>query len=463
MYNKNKSLSYVYLISDVISILVAEILSFFLRFGLDYKHLLIKWYLFAYIFILFSNLIIMYFEHLYDMEFKSFLSQVPRIINSFLYSMFIFFVLIFFIRAVSFSRLIFAYFAAIAIVCMLIGRYIAVRTIKILYSRGIGVKNLVVIGLNENSRNIIEYLDVHHEFGYKIGGYLDDIEQGKKLDYFGTIDDFEKVIEKQNISVILLSINDKDKINKIIQYCERNYVQVYMIPDIIDIISSPVEIGQISTIPLIMFKESRLSNSQLKLKRLFDIIASLVALFCLSPLFLILIVITKLTSEGPVFFAHTRMGMNGQPIKVYKFRTMVVNSQEILEKILDSDTQLAEEYRQDFKLKNDPRITKIGKWLRKTSIDELPQIINVLRGDMSIVGPRPIIPDELEKYKDYGKTLLKIPPGITGIWQTSGRNDLDYAERINLDMYYINNWSFWLDIIIILKTIPAVVEKKGAY
>ena len=464
MFKSNKSLLYIYLVSDFVAIILAQILSFYLRFGLKYEHLIINWYIFAFLSLTLLNITFMYFGRLYDMELKSFLSQLPKIINAFTYTVLTFFLLTFFIRSITFSRLNFAYFAVMGIIFLLTGRYISARIIKSMFIKGIGVKNLLVIGLNSNSKSIVDYLEDHREFGYRVSEYLDSSPRhNSDLKYSGNIGDFEKVVATKNVSAVLLAVNDKETVSKIIHYCEKNYIQVYMIPDIINMISNPIEIGQVSTIPLIMFKESKLSNSQLKLKRLLDIVLSVIGLVFLFPVFLIIALIMKLSSKGPVFFSHTRLGMNGQLIKVYKFRTMVMDSQEILKRLLDENPELAVEYSKDFKLKNDPRITGIGKWLRKTSFDELPQIINILKGEMSIVGPRPIVPDELEKYKDYGKVLLKTPPGLTGMWQISGRNDLDYDERINLDMYYINNWSFWLDVIIILKTIPAVLEKRGAY
>ncbi|MDI3280997.1 MAG: sugar transferase, partial [Bacillota bacterium] len=146
-----------------------------------------------------------------------------------------------------------------------------------------------------------------------------------------------------------------------------------------------------------------------------------------------------------------------------KFRTMIQDAEKVLRELLTQNPELAAEYRRDFKLRQDPRITRVGRFLRRTSLDELPQLINVLRGEMSLVGPRPIVPEEIEKYGFWGRFLLRVPPGVTGFWQVSGRSDVDYEERIKLDMYYINNWSLGLDLAILLRTIPAVLQRKGAY
>ena len=200
-------------------------------------------------------------------------------------------------------------------------------------------------------------------------------------------------------------------------------------------------------------------------KRIFDVIFSVSALVLLSPLFLVIAIMIKMKSpEGPVFFGHQRIGKNGKFFRVYKFRTMVPDAEERLKKLLDSNLKLKEEFEKDFKLKNDPRIIPgIGNFMRKSSLDELPQFFNSLIGNMSVVGPRPIVEKELEKYGKYAKKLLSVKPGVTGLWQVSGRNDIDYNKRIELDMEYIDNQSLWLDIKIIMKTILVMVFKKGAY
>ncbi|MGB2551775.1 sugar transferase [Campylobacter sp. MOP51] len=200
-------------------------------------------------------------------------------------------------------------------------------------------------------------------------------------------------------------------------------------------------------------------------KRLFDIIFSAMAIIFLSPLFISIYVLIKIKSpQTPVIFKHERIGKYGVPFKVYKFRTMIFNAEKILEKMLKENPEMEEEYKKDFKLKNDPRIIPvIGNFLRKYSLDELPQFFNALFGSMSIVGPRPIVQDELEKYGEYSDVLLTVKPGITGLWQVSGRNDIDYDERVAIDIQYIQNRSFLLDIEIIFKTILVIIFKKGAY
>lgn len=194
-------------------------------------------------------------------------------------------------------------------------------------------------------------------------------------------------------------------------------------------------------------------------KKSMDLILSFIGLILLIPVFLILAILVKQDSKGPVFYAHTRKGKNRSDIKIYKFRTMYSNSDEIFESFSDEQK---EEYYKNFKLDNDPRVTKIGDFLRRTSLDEIPQLINVLKGDLSLVGPRPIVEKEICKYGQYADKLFSVIPGITGYWQSHGRSDTSYEERIEMDMYYIDNRSILLDIKIMFKTVISVIKKEGA-
>lgn len=200
-------------------------------------------------------------------------------------------------------------------------------------------------------------------------------------------------------------------------------------------------------------------------KRLFDIVFSLSVLIMFSPLYIILAIIVAFSSQGPIFYIQKRVGKNYRSFNCIKFRTMVTNADEILAQIMETSPELKEEFASNFKLKKDPRITKIGHFLRMTSLDEFPQFWNVLIGDMSVVGPRPLVTDELSKYGDAMDDVLTIRPGITGLWQVSGRNDIPYPRRVQIDLYYVKNRNFWLDLQIILKTVNVVImpKNKGAY
>ena len=208
-----------------------------------------------------------------------------------------------------------------------------------------------------------------------------------------------------------------------------------------------------------IINKTRNKGSYLFLKRVIDFAAALLGIILLSPIFLFIAIMIKIDSNGPIVFGHIRKGLNGKDIKVYKFRTMYENSIEIFENFTEEQKK---EFYINFKLDNDPRITKIGNFLRRTSLDELPQLFNILKGDMSIVGPRPIVEAEMDKYGKDAERLFSVIPGLTGYWQANGRSDTTYEERIDMDMYYIDNRSIVLDFKIIFKTFVSVIKKEGA-
>ena len=195
------------------------------------------------------------------------------------------------------------------------------------------------------------------------------------------------------------------------------------------------------------------------IKRLFDIIVSFLGLLILSPLFLLLTILIKCDSKGPVFFIQKRVGRNGKKFGIFKFRTMRINAEEL---IASFTPEQLKEWKENFKLKNDPRITRVGKFLRNTSLDELPQLINIFIGNMSLVGPRPIVEEELEWYGEKKNVLLSVRPGLTGWWATNGRSEVSYPERCDYELYYVYNCSLLLDIKILFKTFSAVFSRKGA-
>lgn len=197
----------------------------------------------------------------------------------------------------------------------------------------------------------------------------------------------------------------------------------------------------------------------IKVKRVIDVILASIALILLSPLFAIIAIAIKIDSKGPVFFAHKRIGKNGNIIKLYKFRSMVINAEELIKSFTPEQMK---EYKENYKLTNDPRITKVGKFLRKTSLDELPQLINIINGDLSIIGPRPVIADELEKYGTNKDKFLSVTPGLTGYWAANGRSNTTYEQRMEMELYYIDNLSLKMDIKVFFKTILSVVKKEGA-
>ncbi len=201
----------------------------------------------------------------------------------------------------------------------------------------------------------------------------------------------------------------------------------------------------------------------LVVKRVFDIIAGICGIIILIPLTLIVWIINKINKEnGPIFYSHTRIGKDGKPFKMHKYRTMCVDADKKLEKILSEDENLKKEWEKNRKLSKDPRITKVGRFLRKSSLDEFPNFIDVITGKMSLIGPRAVVPDELKKFGKYKDEILKVKPGITGYWASHGRSKISYEERVKMEYYYVTNISLWLDIKIFFKTIVSIINKTGA-
>lgn len=217
---------------------------------------------------------------------------------------------------------------------------------------------------------------------------------------------------------------------------------------------------EVSNLSAKTYKEVLTKKTPYKVvKRITDVILSSIALVILSPIFLFIALAIKIESKGPVFFLHTRIGKEGKIIKIYKFRTMVENAEELIKKFTPEQMK---EYKENYKLTDDPRITKVGRFLRKTSLDELPQLINIIKGELSIIGPRPVIQEELEKYGPNAKKFLSITPGLTGYWAANGRSSTTYEERMKMELYYVDNMSFVLDLKVFFKTILSVLKREGA-
>jgi lipopolysaccharide/colanic/teichoic acid biosynthesis glycosyltransferase len=226
-----------------------------------------------------------------------------------------------------------------------------------------------------------------------------------------------------------------------------------------EILTTSLTVNEFAYVHLVYVNKVRLTGSDNIMKFFLDYLLAISSLIILSPFLVLIAFLVKISSPGPILHRRLVMGLNGKKFNALKFRTMVVNGDEVLDKY----PELKEELASNHKLKNDPRITRIGAFLRKFSLDELPQLLNVLKRDMSLVGPRMISPEEVSMYKQFDMNLLTVLPGITGLWQVSGRSDISYSERVRLDMYYVRNWSIWLDLQLLSQTIPVVLKSRGAY
>ncbi len=331
---------------------------------------------------------------------------------------------------------------------------------------GLWSKEVVLIGSEKPVKQVVCNLKRHPDFGLTPVGIFLDRPEGKSeiggVRVLGAVQELPLSTRADEVIVAMPELTGAALV-ELVEQATRIAPVVHVVPDLYGLISLGVQTHDLDGL-LLLEMEDRLARKRNRaMKRVFDVMVSLTALILLAPIFLIVIVLIKAGSKGPAFFGHTRIGRGGRQFKCFKFRTMVVNAQAVLEELLANDARARAEWEKDFKLKEDPRITRIGSFLRRSSLDELPQLYNVFKGEMSLVGPRPIISDEVAKYGDKARYFFKVTPGITGLWQVSGRNDLSYDERVMLDEYYAKNWSLWLDIEIIIRTFGAVFKRQGAY
>ena len=343
----------------------------------------------------------------------------------------------------------------------------------LLYNFELFKKNVLIIGAGETGRLLYNSLENDRYLGYKVVCFID--KRGEELknqfdgvEIFSSVDEFKKGSKDKDIEKVFIAIPSLDSTEMMDLYNKfhRQFKEVVIIPQVRALALTNSEIQYFFNNDLLLLTIR--NNLNYKINRIFKNIFDYILVILLIPFFLviglIISVLIKIDSKGPIFYKHLRYSLNGKRIKIYKFRSMYENSDQKLKEILERDELLREEWEKNYKIKNDPRITKIGKFLRKTSLDEIPQIINVFKGEMSIIGPRPVVKEELKKYyHEYSEYFCNIKSGITGLWQVSGRSDTDYSFRIRSDLWYVLNWSIWVDVVILLKTIIVVFKGKGAY
>jgi len=374
--------------------------------------------------------------------------------------------LLFLYREFWFSRLVimnawwmaFLFLAAMRVIAFTAGRF--------LRSRGVGIKNTLVIGAGEMGQTLALKMIHDKGLGYRVVGFLDDdpVKIGKHYHdilVMGKVAIAGDVIKNNKVEEVLIASSKipAEKVLDIITECERFGVEFKIVPGILELIASRVDADELAGIPLLTVSEIRLKGLNAVIKRTTDIVLSGAGLVLILPVLLFFAALVKLTSPGPVFIGQKRIGLDENPFYMFKFRSMIKDADKLfpkLEPLSEVDGHL-------FKMKDDPRITPLGKFMRRSSIDELPQLLNVFFGQMSLVGPRPPLPREVVKYNAWHKKRLRVRPGITGPWQVSGRSHLPFEDMVRLDIYYIENWSLWMDFKILLRTIPVVLTGSGAY
>lgn len=330
---------------------------------------------------------------------------------------------------------------------------------------------VLIVGAGKTAELLLHSFRNDTGFGYRVIGFIDDHPVSEYLTQqypiLGGFAEAEEVIRSTGVKDIIVAAPGlaPQELCSLINRIQPLVKNVSFIPNFIGIPMSNLEVKSLFNEKLMVLQ---LGNNLARpanrfLKRTFDVVLTLLGLPVVIPLCLVLAVLIWIDHPGPIFFAHYRIGKNGVTFPCYKFRSMIPNAQDVLEKYLQENPEAREEWESDFKLKNDPRVTKLGAFLRRTSLDEFPQLLNVLKGEMSLVGPRPIVKEEIEKYGEYIQDYYLVSPGITGMWQVSGRSDTTYEERVSMDSWYVRNWSVWIDVMYLLKTFGVVIKGKGAY
>lgn len=330
---------------------------------------------------------------------------------------------------------------------------------------------VLFVGAGETAAELVKTLEAQGGCGMKVVGFITDTplvaRLRKKYRLLGRMEHLERVLHLTGVQHVIVtatglpSAEQVHIINRIQPYVKN----VIFVPDLLGAPVSNMDIDGLldNSLMLLSFRNNLAHWYNRAMKRAFDLVLCLLGLVVVIPVMVVIAILIRLDSPGPVFFAHRRIGQGGQEFSCYKFRTMIPDAENVLKGYLEAHPDVRREWECDFKLKHDPRVTRIGAFLRKTSLDELPQVWNVIKGDMSLVGPRPIIAAEIPKYGEYFADFCLVPPGITGMWQVNGRSDTTYEERVQMDTWYVRNWSVWIDITYLFKTIAVVLERKGAY
>jgi len=397
---------------------------------------------------------------------KSMLDILRIIINAGLIAFVCFGAVMYLYKVVNLSRIFILMVFGLTAITLSVEKLILFYSFKEVRRRGFNFRNVLIVGTNKRAHRFIRMIDTHRDLGLKVVGILDEdpLMVGQTIgghEVMGTFKDLPGILIEQAIDqvVIIASRSNLHKIEPLVLHCETigTTVSVSM-----DIFNSQFTVGlgeNVLGLPLITFQTVSNKTGQLVLKRIMDILVSGALIIITAPLNTIIAILVKVTSKGPVFFIQERCGLQGRKFNLYKFRTMCVDAEARLEALKHKNEMEGPA----FKIANDPRVTPLGKFLRKWSLDELPQLWNIFHGHMSLVGPRPPMPREVAQYDYWQRRRLSIRPGLTGLWQVSGRNNISkFDDLVKLDLQYMDHWSLMEDFKILARTIPAVLKGTGA-
>lgn len=466
---KRGAFNYLFRLADICILIAAFAVAYYVRFEIapsrfDLMPLEFQLFLFAYLgtWVVSSKGFKLYVSK----RFSSIFQEAWGVIKTIGVCFMIASVPAFFIRQHPISRLFLSLFLVFQAAGLITFRYGIRKVLRFIRLKGYDSRQVLIVGRNKRSDLITQRILAAPEYGIRILGCIDALstaEESRFANYrmLGSIDQFEHILRNNVIDEVLVTLPIKSfysEIEKILSICENMGIEVKLPTDFFSKRIAKSSVCNYYDYECIYFFTSPKMSIQLFTKRVFDVILSALGLISLLPLFAIVAVLIKATSEGPIFFVQPRIGYNGRLFSCIKFRTMVKDAPQ-LKKSLEHCNEISGPV---FKIRNDPRITKVGYILRRSSIDELPQLINVLKGEMSLVGPRPPIPDEVQCYRIEDRRRLSMRPGLTCLWQVSGRNNVPFDKWMELDRTYIDQWSLWLDFKILIKTIFIVVKGEGA-
>lgn len=364
------------------------------------------------------------------------------------------------------SRLFFMIFIFFGLFFLTGEKIILLASIHHMRKKGISIRNILIVGTGRRAANLTRIIEEHPEWGLRILGAVDDeperkIQKVRDVNVIGPIDDLCGILHSHAVDEVIFVVprSRLSHIEDAVRACEIEGVRASVAGDLFDMRIAHSVTSELNGIPLITFESTVAREWELFAKRLIDIVLSGLGIIVLSPVLLGTAVLVKLTSKGPVFFTQRRQGLNGRIFKLYKYRTMLVGAEDDLSNI----DVVHDSNNPDFIKRKMKYTTPVGRFLRKFSLDELPQLFNVFAGHMSLVGPRPVVPSEVSQYEPWQRRRMSMRPGITCLWQISGRNNISFEEWMKMDLEYIDNWSPWLDIKILARTVPVVIFGIGAY
>ena len=361
------------------------------------------------------------------------------------------------------SRVLILYAVGIAMVLSMLWRAVVRIGFRVQQRRLIGETRVLIVGAGVVGCRVAEMIETYQWAGLRLVGYLDDNRQKRLADrtVLGTLDDIQRVVKEHGINDVVLALppNAHKRLNLVVSRLHELPVNVRVIPDYFSLALYRATVDDFGGIPMINLRDPALNDYQRLVKRLFDLVAGTLITLLALPLMLLVALAIMIDSRGPIIFRQKRVGENGRLFDMFKFRSMVVNAEALQQQVVQVD----EEGHVIHKVKDDPRVTRVGRFIRRWSLDELPQFFNVLKGDISLVGPRPEMPWLVDEYALWQRKRFAVPQGITGWWQVNGRSDKAMHLHTDEDLYYIQNYSLWLDIFILLKTPWAVLRGKGAF